>query len=147
LADDLERQLGVPLRRGNTVAGRMLARLGELGGLVERAEILLDQLDPAHATVSREGDPFQGRGEGFAYLEAPAGALQHRMVLERGRIVHYDIISPSTWNGSPRDERAEAGPLETALNRAPYDLTQRVQQRTLSRIVQSFAFSMSDATH
>lgn len=146
-ADQLELLLGVPLADGNTVGGRILARLGEMQGLMERAETLLDKLDPAHPTVAPEGEPFAVSGEGLGLVEAPAGALQHRMVLEKGRIVHYDIVSPSTWNGSPLDERGETGSLETALNRSAYDLSLPAHERTLSRIVHSFAFSMTDAVH
>jgi len=145
LVDELEKQLGGSIRQGNTVGGRLVARLGELAAIVERAETLLDQIDPAQPTVSRDIDPFHATGEGLALLESPAGSLQHRMILERGRIAHYDVISPSTWNGAPLDEQKQAGSLETALNRSPLNLADAAQQRTASRIVHSFAFSTTDA--
>jgi Ni,Fe-hydrogenase I large subunit len=145
LVDELESQLGGSIRRNNTVAGRLLARLGELGALLERAETLLDQIDPAQPTVSADIDPFRVSGEGLALLESPAGSLQHRLILERGRIAHYDIVSPSSWNGSPQDEQNQPGSLESALNAARLDLADAGQQRTASRIVQSFAFSATDA--
>jgi Ni,Fe-hydrogenase I large subunit len=145
LVDELERQLGTSVRRSNTVAGRLLARVGELGTLMERAETLLDQIDPVQPTVSADIDPFHVSGEGLSLLESPAGSLQHRVILERGRIVHYDIVSPCTWNGAPRDEQNLAGSLETALSQAGLDLGDAGQQRVASRIVQSFAFSATDA--
>ncbi len=145
LVDQLEQQLGVSIRRGNTVAGRLLARLGELGALLERAETLLDQIDPAQPTVLNETPPFRVSGEGLALLEAPAGALQHRLILQRGRIVHYDIVTANTWNGSPQDEQKQAGSLETALNQVPLNLSEAGAQRTAARIVHSFAFSTTDA--
>ena len=122
-----------------------MARLGELGALLERAETLLDQIDPAQPTVAADAEPFDVSGEGLALLEAPAGALQHRMILERGRIAHYDIVSPSTWNGSPDDEQGPPGSLETALNRTPLELGEPAGQRSAARIVHSFAFSATDA--
>jgi len=145
LVDELERQLGSSIRRGNTVAGRLLARLGELGALLERAETLLDQIDPAQPTVLSEVSPFKVSGEGVAMLEAPAGALQHRLILERGRIAHYDIVTPNTWNGSSQDDQNQAGSLETALNQVPLNLSEPGAQRSAARIVHSFAFSSSDA--
>jgi Ni,Fe-hydrogenase I large subunit len=145
VVDELESLLGTSIRRANTVGGRILARLGELGTLMERVETLLDQIDPAQPTVAADIDPFRVSGEGLALLEAPAGALQHRVILERGRIAHYDIVSPCTWNGAPQDEQGQPGSLETALNQAPPDLADAAGQRTASRIVQSFAFSLTDA--
>jgi Ni,Fe-hydrogenase I large subunit len=145
LVDELEQQLGGSIRRGNTVAGRLLARLGELGALLERAESLLDQIDPAQPTVLSEASPFKVSGEGLALLEAPAGALQHRLILVRGRIAHYDIVTPNTWNGSPADEQNQAGSLETALNQVPLNLADPGGQRNAARIVHSFAFSTTDA--
>jgi Ni,Fe-hydrogenase I large subunit len=143
--DELEKQLTVSIRQGNTVGGRLVARLGELGAILDRAETLLDQIDPAQPTVSADIDPFRISGEGLALLEAPAGSLKHRVIVERGRIAHYDIVSPSTWNGSPQDEQNQPGSLETALNRAPLDLADAAQGRTAARIVHSFAFSTTDA--
>lgn len=145
--DDLEELLDGSIRRSNTVAGRLLARLAELGTLVQRAETLLDQVDPAHPTVIADRQAFAVSGEGLGLLESPAGALEHRMLLEGGRIVHCDIVSGSTWNGAPMDERGQAGSLETALNHTPSDLADPAQQRVLARIVHSFAFSTTDAVH
>jgi Ni,Fe-hydrogenase I large subunit len=145
LVDQLEKELGGSIRQSNTAGGRMVARLGELGALMDRVETLLDQIDPAQPTVSADIDPFRVSGEGLALLEAPAGALQHRLILERGRIAHYDIVSPSTWNGSPSDEQNQPGSLETALNRAPLALGEPGPLRTAARIVHSFAFSTTDA--
>jgi hydrogenase large subunit len=145
LVDELERQLGGSIRRSNAVGGRMVARMGELGALLDRAETLLDQIDPAQPTVSADIDPFAVSGEGLALLESPAGALQHRVILERGRIAHYDIVSPSTWNGAPQDEQNQPGALEAALNRDGLNLAEGSGQRNAARIVHSFAFSASDA--
>lgn len=145
--DELEHLLGSSIRRSNSVAGRMLARMAELAALVERAEALLDQIDPAHPTVSGEGDPFGASGEGLALLEAPAGSVQHRLILERGRIAHYDVLSPGAWNGASQDEQGMAGSVETALNRAPADPGSAAGRRRMARIVHSFAFSATDATH
>lgn len=147
IVEEVQNVLGVPLTRANTVGGRMLARMGELGGLIERVSSLLDQIDPAHPTVSEQNGIPDAQGEGSGYVEAPAGTSWHRAFFEHGRIAHYDIVSPSTWNGSPSDEADRAGPMETALNREDLVLSNSLHRLSLSRIVHSFAFSMSDAVH
>jgi hydrogenase large subunit len=114
---------------------------------MQRAETLLDQLDPSQPTVGNDHAAFSVSGEGLGLVEAPGGALAHRVILEGGRIAHYDIVSPSTWNGAPQDEQGQAGSLEVALNQIPANLGDTAQQRTFARIVHSFAFSTTDAVH
>jgi hydrogenase large subunit len=147
LVAEMETTLGVPIKQANTVGGRILARLGELRGLTDRVQKLLELLDPMHPVVSAETAGRNASGEGSEYVEAPAGTLWHRAIYEKGRIVHYDIVSPNTWNGSPSPGGEPQGPLETAMSRGSFSLEKADHRRSLSRIVQSFAFSMSDAVH
>lgn len=57
--------------------------------------------------------PSQARG--FGRHEAPRGSLGHWVEIQ-GNVVHqYQVIAPSTWNGSPRDEQNRRGPYEAAL--------------------------------
>ena len=147
LVERVESLLRRPLARANTVGGRILARMGETGGLLSLIESQLDQLDPGQPSVSTEQGSGRFSGEGTGTLEAPAGTLSHRTVVDKGRIAYYDIVTPNTWNGSPQDQNGRSGALETALNRSNHDLDDPAQRRLLSRIVQSFAFSMRDAVH
>ena len=48
-------------------------------------------------------------------VEATRGGLGHWVKIEDGYIAHYQIISPTTWNGSPRDTNGVRGPWEQAL--------------------------------
>ncbi|MBT4640494.1 MAG: Ni,Fe-hydrogenase I large subunit, partial [Deltaproteobacteria bacterium] len=43
------------------------------------------------------------------------GALGHWVRIEDSKIAHYQIISPTTWNLSPRDANGIRGPAEEAL--------------------------------
>ncbi|HEY3422994.1 MAG TPA: nickel-dependent hydrogenase large subunit [Methanocellaceae archaeon] len=53
---------------------------------------------------------------GAGLLEAPRGALGHWMsVNSAGKIDNYQIISPTTWNASPRGSDLKLGPMELAL--------------------------------
>ena len=145
MAARLEEELDLPLIQANTVAGRLLARLGELRPLVERCGSLLDRLNPGQpAVASANGRPAE-EGEAVAHIEAPAGIVQHRMVLRGGRIALYDVISPSTWNGAPRDERARPSGLELALNSSGLDLRSERGRLSASQIVHSYFFSATDA--
>lgn len=147
LVDEVEAALGVPIKQANTVGGRILARLGEVRGLADRSQKLLEQLDPMLPAVSAETAGRNAGGEGLEYVEAPAGTLRHKAIYEKGRIVYYDIVSPNTWNGSPSLGGESQGPLEAAMSRGSFSLENADHRRSLSRIVQSFAFSMSDAVH
>lgn len=147
LVDEMESRLGVPIQQANTVGGRILARLGEVGALAGRVQKLLELLDPMHPVVSSESPGQTAGGEGSGFVEAPAGTLGHKAIYDKGRIVHYDIVSPHTWNGSPSTDGEPRGPLEAALSRGSFSLENEAHRRSLSRIVQSFAFSMSDAVH
>jgi Ni,Fe-hydrogenase I large subunit len=57
--------------------------------------------------------PDQAGGVGL--VEAARGSLGHWLSVESGRLSHYQIIAPTTWNFSPRDAAGFPGPLEEAL--------------------------------
>ncbi len=54
-------------------------------------------------------------GQGFGLVQAHRGALGHWLQIENGRIAHYQIITPTAWNASPRDGAGRRGPWEQAL--------------------------------
>lgn len=62
--------------------------------------------------------PSQGKS-GFGLNEAPRGALGHWVnVGSAGRISNYQLVVPTTWNGSPADTHpgiSVRGPIEEAL--------------------------------
>ncbi|MGH2373966.1 MAG: nickel-dependent hydrogenase large subunit, partial [bacterium] len=47
--------------------------------------------------------------------EAGRGWLVHNMIMDKGRIVNYQITTPSTFNASPRDPFGNPGPYEEAV--------------------------------
>ncbi|SRR6266545_4785550 len=61
--------------------------------------------------------PQEAIGVGFG--EAGRGILTHHVVLERGRIANYQIITPSTWMASPQDPFGAPGPYEEAVRNTP----------------------------
>ena len=72
-------------------------------------------------TEAREGStgyfppqPIE-EGEGVGLIEAARGALGHWVRIEEGKIAAYQIVTPTAWNASPRDQLGVCGPIEQAL--------------------------------
>ena len=104
-------------RSGGNVRNRVIARLLEIARIVMAMEVWARALQPrelfcAHAKVPDEG-------EGFGLIEAARGSLGHWLKIRNGVILNYQIISPTTWNFSPRDSHEIRGALEMALQGAP----------------------------
>jgi hydrogenase large subunit len=101
-----------PSYRG--VMARHVARADEAALLVARMETWVEQLEESVTACPKfPAPPVTGSGAGL--VEAPRGALGHWLTVENSVISRYQVISPTTWNGSPRDESAQPGPIEKAL--------------------------------
>jgi len=75
-------------------------------------------------------------GIGAGLWEAPRGALGHFIDIKGGMIDRYQIITPSTWILSPRDDVGAHGPMEAALIGTPIaDIERPIEA---ARIVRSF---------
>lgn len=105
--------------RGGSVLARVLARLLELAIVLPEMERWARQITP--------GDPWcvhgqmPDAGSAFGLVEAARGALGHWLEVRQGRIRNYQIIAPTTWNFSPRDEAGLPGALEQALQGLPVE--------------------------
>jgi len=53
--------------------------------------------------------------EGMGITEAPRGALLHWIKVKDKLIDNYQLVVPTTWNASPRDDSEQPGPMEKAL--------------------------------
>ncbi|MDR2852177.1 MAG: nickel-dependent hydrogenase large subunit [Burkholderiaceae bacterium] len=104
-------------RHGGTVYTRVLARLLELARVVPLMEDWLAQLRQREPYCAPARLPDAGSGIGLN--EAARGALGHWVIVQNGRIANYQIVSPTTWNFSPRDRTGTPGALEKALEGAP----------------------------
>lgn len=98
---------------GGNVENRIMARLLEIAILIPVMQEWVKAMQP--------GEPFrlhgqdQSEGKGLGLIEAARGSLGHWLSVENGKIDNYQIIAPTTWNFSPRDQNGIAGPLEQAL--------------------------------
>lgn len=109
------------LANGGCVSTRVLARLLEIARIVPLMEQWLMALQ-AHAPF-HETHALPDQAQGVGLTEAARGALGHWLRIDHGRISHYQIVAPTSWNFSPRDAAGTAGALEAALVGAPMDNT------------------------
>jgi len=58
-------------------------------------------------------------GDGIGAWEAPRGSVAHWIGVKSGKIDHYQVVAPTTWNIAPRDASGTPGPMEQALIGAP----------------------------
>ncbi|MCM8825581.1 MAG: nickel-dependent hydrogenase large subunit, partial [Candidatus Omnitrophica bacterium] len=96
-----------------SVAGRHLCRGIECKVLLKEVEKWLLEIDPAGDFYQDYEIPQQATG--FGLTEGARGAVGHWISIKDRKIAHYQVISPTTWNCSPRDDLGNPGPLEQAL--------------------------------
>ncbi|HBY97558.1 MAG: nickel-dependent hydrogenase large subunit [Ardenticatenaceae bacterium] len=63
--------------------------------------------------------PRQGLRIGAGFWGAGRGYLTHHAVIEDGALTNYQILTPSTWNASPKDPWGNPGPYEEAVLNTP----------------------------
>lgn len=114
---------GQPLLRalvqanGSNVRDRVLARMMETARLLPAMIRWAEALQPRAPFCTETPPPDTGSGAGL--VEAARGGLGHWLRADGGRIAGYQIIAPTTWNFSPRDDTGVPGPLEQALEGTP----------------------------
>jgi hydrogenase large subunit len=87
--------------------------------------------------------PAEARGVGMT--EAPRGALAHWIVIKEGKIDNYQLVVPTTWNGSPRDDRGQRSAFEASLVDTP--VANPDQPVELLRTIHSFDPCLACAVH
>jgi hydrogenase large subunit len=145
--------LGVGSEALFSTLGRIAARALETKLLAAKLsqwqselEANLDTGDLAIADTSR-WDPasWPAEARGFGTTEAPRGALGHWVVIKDQKIESYQLVVPSTWNGSPRDANDRRGAWEEALVATPVaDPTKPVE---ILRTIHSFDPCIACAVH
>ena len=123
LTDMVLGALGAPLSAVFSTLGRTAARGIETKIFGDHLQTIYDDL----ISTIKAGDTktfndekwepssWPAHAEGFGYMEAPRGALGHWIVIDHGKIENYQMIVPTTWNGSPRDHKGQAGAYEASL--------------------------------
>jgi len=83
--------------------------------------------------------------EGVGLEEAPRGALAHWIKIKNGRIDNYQLVVPTTWNGSPRDARQQRSSFEEALIGTP--VAKLEEPLEIIRTIHSFDPCLACAVH
>lgn len=139
-------------------ADKMFSTMGRLAARAIETKILAAQIDPWLAQLQKNQAAGNlavavpvppaakwGTVQGFGTTEAPRGALGHWVRIQNGVIANYQMVVPTTWNGSPRDAAGNRGAWETALRGTPLaDPTKPVE---LLRTVHSFDPCMGCSVH
>jgi hydrogenase large subunit len=96
-----------------SVMGRNLARALETKLVADAMPDWILQLKPGEPAYTSYELPEESTGMGL--VGAARGALGHWIQIKDGKIANYQVITPSTWNISPKDDRNQLGPLEQAI--------------------------------
>jgi len=96
-----------------SVMGRNLARALETKLIADAMPDWILQLKPGEPAYVSYELPEESTGMGL--VGAARGALGHWIQIKEGKIANYQVITPSTWNISPRDDEDQPGPLEQAI--------------------------------
>jgi hydrogenase large subunit len=88
---------------------------------------------------------------GVGFWGAGRGWLTHHLEMDKGALVNYQVITPSTWNASPRDPFGNGGPYEEAVVNTPileeYDKPEDFTGIDIFRAIRSFDPCMPCTTH
>lgn len=87
--------------------------------------------------------PKEAKGVGMT--EAPRGALAHWIHIKDQAIENYQLVVPSTWNGSPRDAKGQRSAYEASLIGTPVENPEEPLE--LLRTIHSFDPCIACAVH
>jgi len=127
----------------SSVMTRMLARLREMCRLTKEMSVWLEKINPAEPFYALPSSRFTANGIGLT--EAARGSLGHWMKISSNLIDNYQVVTPSAWNMSPRDENGQPGPVEQSLTGTHVaDSSDPVE---VNHIIRSFDPCMSCTVH
>ena len=96
-----------------SVLGRHATRALEAKLLVDAMIEWVGELNPDGAISTAYEIPDVAQGAGLS--EAPRGSVGHWISIKDKKIERYQIITPTAWNGSPKDNQGQPGPMEQAI--------------------------------
>tara|TARA_R110001583_G_scaffold177418_2_gene332515 strand:- start:15961 stop:17415 length:1455 start_codon:yes stop_codon:yes gene_type:complete len=128
----------------SNVYNRIVARVIEIARIVPEMEKWCKQIALDEPFCKQASMPDEAQGQGL--IEAARGSLGHWVRIEKGKILNYQIVAPTTWNFSPRDRNAIPGALEQALLNTPIDQNGK-ESVSIQHIVRSFDPCMVCTVH
>ncbi|MBU5593058.1 nickel-dependent hydrogenase large subunit [Clostridium sp. MSJ-4] len=130
-------------REGISTMNRIVARALEANKIANIMLQLLDRIVPKNST--NKAYNLSPNAVGYGFIDTTRGSLGHYVNIEEKEIKNYTIITPSTWNLSPKDSNGISGALEEALVGTYVDNPKNPTE--IGRIVRSFDPCVSCATH
>jgi len=146
-------KLGVPVDALFSTLGRTAARGLETQLIAHWAKRFYDQLveniknGDTRMFNHERWDPSTWPNEtsGVGLTEAPRGALAHWVVIRDKKIANYQLVVPTTWNGSPRDALMQRSAYEASLIGTP--IADPEQPLEILRTIHSFDPCIACAVH
>ena len=111
--DGCMKMLDIKLKDLNSVLGRHIARALDAQLVADNLAQWALQLKPGEPVCVKYGLPQEAEGMGI--MDGPRGALGHWIKIKDKKIDRYQLVVPTTWNGGPKDEKGQHGPIEQAL--------------------------------
>lgn len=151
--DNVLKALNLPPEALFSTLGRTAARGIETqlvaGWALEFFDQLMRNLENGDSRMANpvmwENENWPKKAQGVGLTEAPRGALAHFIVIENNRVKNYQMVVPTTWNASPRDENGNLSPYESALIGTPiHDANQPLE---ILRTIHSFDPCLACAVH
>lgn len=121
-------------QKGPSTMDRLIARVLETKKMAELALEWVKEVDPEGPHIARWEVPESAEGAGF--VDAVRGGLGHWITIAGRKIDRYQVVTPTTWNGSPRDTQGKRGAIEEALIGTPVENPDKPAE--LARVVHSF---------
>ncbi|APC09242.1 nickel-dependent hydrogenase large subunit [Neomoorella thermoacetica] len=100
---------------GTSVMDRIVARALETKKIATAMTYWLSQVTPKPKAYIKITSLPAPAARGVGLTEAPRGALGHFLEYANGKITRYQVVTPTCWNASPRDDNGIPGAMEQAL--------------------------------
>jgi len=143
ILDPVLEELSLKVEDLPSVMGRHLARCLESKIIADVMASWVEELNPGEPAYFEADIPEEGEGSGLS--EAPRGSCGHWVKIEDKKIARYQVVTPTAWNGSPKDDKEQPGPIEQAL------LGTKIRDESnpfeLVRIVRAFDPCLACAIH
>ncbi|MEW5953784.1 MAG: nickel-dependent hydrogenase large subunit [Bacillota bacterium] len=130
-------------RRGVSTMDRLVARALEAKTTGQLMERWVQELQPGQPVFTDFKVPREAEGAGLT--STMRGPLGHWIRIEKGRLAHYQIITPTAWNFSPRDNSGRSGPVEEALT--GIEIANEAEPVEIGRVIRAFDVCSSCNAH
>jgi hydrogenase large subunit len=145
LVDYVLGYFGAPASALFSVLGRHAARALECKFVADSMAGWLDELEVGAPPPVYNYSEVPDSATGVGLTEAPRGALGHWIEISDSKISGYQVITPTNWNASPKDDLEQKGPIEQALIGTP--VADEEQPIEVLRVVHSFDPCLACSVH